>query len=212
MLNAGYLSSLKDRLQQPLPGRAAQLEMAAYAGRLSFDPPQNAMRAGVLLLLHKHESELGTVLIERVTHDQDKHSGQISLPGGKLDRCDIDIEACALREANEEIGIVKEQIEIIGRLSDLYIPVSGFLVTPVVGMTMDPVDLVPQPSEVADILRVPLSWLFASDVRHTRDLRLQNGMHLRDVPYFNLQGKVVWGATAMILNEFLKISEEILAD
>lgn len=186
------------------------MEMAAYAGRLSFDPPDHAMRAGVLLLLNARDNDLDTVLIERVVQDRDKHSGQISLPGGKLDQCDLSIEACALREANEEIGAVQDKIEILGRLSDLYIPVSGFLVTPVVGAVLDTFELRPQPGEVAEILRVNLYTLFSGQARRTTDLTMKNGMLLQNVPYFEVQGKVVWGATAMILNEFVTISREIL--
>ena len=185
------------------------MRMAAYTGRLSFDPPGNAVRAGVLLLLHQHQGDWHTVLIERVTHDRDKHSGQISLPGGKLDLCDESIEACALREANEEIGLIKDQVQILGRLSDLYIPVSRFLVTPVVGVVLELQTLTAQPSEVAGIFRVPLTTLFSEQTRQIIDLDLSNGLHLPKVPYFQIEGKVVWGATAMMLNEFITISQEI---
>jgi 8-oxo-dGTP pyrophosphatase MutT (NUDIX family) len=183
--------------------------MAAYAGRLNFDPPENATRAGVLLLLHQHGGDWHTVLIERVTHRRDKHSGQISLPGGKLDPHDDSIEACALREANEEIGLIKDQVQILGRLSDLYIPVSRFLVTPVVGVVPELKTFTAQPSEVAGIFRVPLTTLFSEHTRQIIDLQLGSGLMLQKVPYFQIEGKVVWGATAMMLNEFIVISQEI---
>jgi 8-oxo-dGTP pyrophosphatase MutT (NUDIX family) len=186
--------------------------MAAYAGRLSFDVPDNASRAGVMLLLHQHKGDWQTVLIERVVHDRDKHSGQISLPGGKLDPYDVSIEACALREANEEIGINKEHVEILGHLSDLYIPVSKFLVTPVIGLIPESQTFFAQPSEVAEIFKVPLSILFEVQTRQILDLQLSNGLQLQNVPYFRIQDKVVWGATAMILNEFITLTQEIWVD
>ncbi|MCB0686647.1 MAG: CoA pyrophosphatase [Saprospiraceae bacterium] len=204
-----FRSALKERLKGPLPGRAAQLQMAAYAGRLSFDAPENPLRAAVLLLLHGQGPDHKTILIERVSHDQDKHSGQISFPGGKLDECDETLEACALREAHEEIGVIQEKIEVLGRLTDLYIPVSGFMVTPVVGV-IDRLDaLTPQPTEVAEILEVPLSMFFSQQTRQIRDLAIPNGIILRNVPYFDVYGKVLWGATAMMMNEFIQIVEDL---
>lgn len=184
--------------------------MAAYTGRLSFDIPENAIEAGVLLLLQKTASDISTILIERVTHERDKHSGQISFPGGRKDLVDPDIEACALREAEEEIGVLRERVNVLGRLTDLYIPVSGFLVSPVVGLVEDQIELIPQPTEVAAVLQVPLSILFTKEIRQAKDLKIREGFVLKNVPYFEIQGKVVWGATAMMLNEFITISEEII--
>lgn len=185
--------------------------MAAFAGRLSFDPPPEVKQAGVLLLIHIRQEVLHTILIERVTHQKDKHSGQISLPGGKLEPCDESLEACALREAREEIGLSTDEVKVLGRLSDLYIPVSGFLVTPVVAMINELSDLSPHPDEVAGIMQVPLPILFSEGIRRIKDLELGNGVRLHNVPYFDIYGKIVWGATAMMLNEFIEISRDITA-
>ncbi|MCL4108672.1 UNVERIFIED_CONTAM: hypothetical protein GTU68_006990 [Idotea baltica] len=154
---------------------------------------------------------LQTTLIQRVSHEKDKHSGQISFPGGKYDLADEDIVACAIREAYEEINLDKSSVKVLGRLSDLFIPVSGFQVTPVLA-TVDKnylEDLVPQPSEVSEILHVPILDIVSNASLRRKDMVLQTGVKLTNVPYFYLRGKVVWGATAMILNEFISIYKEV---
>jgi len=202
------LSSLiKRRLQQPLPGQSAQMAMAAYHTRLNVVPPESARAAAVLITIHEGPVGLQTTLIQRVSHDKDKHSGQMSFPGGKYDLTDEDIYSCAIREAYEEINLDRSSVQVLGKLSDLYIPVSGFQVTPVVAMVGKDYlqDLAPQPSEVSEILHVPIADILSKESLRSKDMVMQSGIKLRNVPYFYLQGKVVWGATAMILNEFISI-------
>ena len=208
--NQTYIDALRDRLQRPLPGRTAQLKLAAYTSRLSFEAPAQAIQAAVMLLLYTDDQDrFSTVLIERVKHKKDKHSGQISLPGGRVDPGDEDLEACAMREAREEIGLQTDQIQILGRLTELYIPVSGFLVTPIVAFAKEIHNLTPQPTEVAAILHVALPDLLSEDILRYRDLRVSEGLLLPNVPHYELEGKIVWGATAMMLSEFIDITQSL---
>ena len=205
---------IKRRLLQPLPGHSAQMAMAAYQTRLNVIPPATAKAAAVLITIHEGALGLQTTLIQRVSDDKDKHSGQISFPGGKYELVDADLVSCAIREAYEEINLDRSSVEVLGKLSQLYIPVSGFQVTPVVAIVSKEflVDLVPQPSEVSEILHVPISDILAKETIRSKDMVMQSGIKLINVPYFYLGGKVVWGATAMILNEFISIYREVIQE
>ncbi len=197
---------LRRRLAGPLPGQAVQHEMA-HVERLEAlkrgGPPPDAKVACILNLLHWSDGHWRTVLIRRAAHPGDQHSGQISFPGGRWEPGDGDLENAALREAEEEIGVPRGQIRLAGRLTELYIPVSNFLVHPFVGVLSGPPIFVPQPGEVAQILTPSLAALQAPDAVKRGDVSVYEGFVLRNVPYFNVANHVVWGATAMILREFL---------
>lgn len=168
-------------------------------------PPPNAKVACVLNLLHFCDGAWRTVLIERTVNPRDRHSGQISFPGGRHEESDGALENVALREAEEEIGIPATQIQILGRLTDLYIPVSNFVVHPFIGVLEEIPVFVPQPGEVASILTPAIQHFTQLETRKMTDLTVANGVTIKNVPYFDVEGRMVWGATAMILNEFLEV-------
>jgi len=168
-------------------------------------PPPNAKIACVLNLLHFNEGTWRTVLIERTVNPRDRHSGQISFPGGRYEESDGALENVALREAEEEVGIPASSIQILGRLTDLYIPVSNFVVHPFIGLLQEEPVFVPQPGEVASILTPPIQHFTQLETRKITDLHVGNGVTIKNVPYFDVEGRIVWGATAMILNEFLEV-------
>ena len=171
---------------------------------------EQARLASVLLLLFMKDQEFHFVLTKRTSHSpDDKHKGQISFPGGSKDHTDENLQQTAIRETFEEIGIEKDQIEIIGSLTDLYIPVSNFLVKPFIGFTRTIDQYIPQPSEVEDVLEVPLAMLLDDKLIKNTDISLHNGLLLKNVPYFDFFGHVVWGATAMILSEFKEVVKKI---
>lgn len=134
--------------------------------------------------------------------EADIHKGQISFPGGKREKDDVDLAASAVRETEEEIGVHRESIRVLRTLTPLYIPVSNFLVHPFLGITDVLPTFVPQPEEVDDILEVPLRDILDPTRRRQIDIPIQSGLTLQNVPYYDLGGQVVWGATAMILSEF----------
>jgi 8-oxo-dGTP pyrophosphatase MutT (NUDIX family) len=166
---------------------------------LSPHIPQNAVPAAVLLLLYPFESTLHTVLIKRVTNPKDLHSGQIGLPGGKFDPSDIHLKNTALRECNEEIGINPAKIDLIGSLTPLYIPVSNFIVSSFVGWSPDYISFAPDHKEVAGILEIPLSIFFE---RQNPAAKSESTLHY---PHFYFEEHKIWGATALILNEFVEV-------
>lgn len=203
------IDEIRYRLTQPLPGREAQLRMAfsqrAIALKQNPYHPANARVACVTLMLWQNNQTWHTVLIQRTANPLDRHSGQVSFPGGKHDQTDTSLEHTALREAEEEIGIPPSQLEILGALTDLYIPVSNFIVHPFVGLVTGAPQFSPQPGEVDSILTPSIGHFQQAENKDFRELVVGTGMLLKDVPCFLVEGRAVWGATAMIMSEFLEI-------
>jgi 8-oxo-dGTP pyrophosphatase MutT (NUDIX family) len=131
----------------------------------------------------------------------------VGFPGGKMEPSDPDILFTALREAEEEIGIDAGKVEVLGCLSDLFIPTSNFLVTPVVGLIQEKPNFVPEQREVARIITTEVISLFHPEVRKQTQLAVGGGMYL-DTPYFAVEEEVVWGATAMILSELIQVLDQ----
>jgi 8-oxo-dGTP pyrophosphatase MutT (NUDIX family) len=148
------------------------------------------------------------VLIERVSRSNDRHAGQISFPGGKYDAADKTLYNCALREASEEVGLDPKKVHKIGQLTDLYIPVSGFHVTPFLVYCNEPIEWKAQPTEVNKILEPSLQHLLDPNTLQLTDLWIAEHITLNYVPYYDVEGKKVWGATAMILSELLTMVAE----
>ncbi|MDX1910107.1 MAG: CoA pyrophosphatase [Saprospiraceae bacterium] len=207
--NGSFIPRLRDRLAAPLPGREAQYKMA-FAHRVEelkrrLSPPPDAKTACVLLTLWEHNGDWHTALIRRTENPRDRHSGQISFPGGRHDAGDVTFANTALREAREEIGILPEQVEILGHLTDLYIPVSNFAVYPFVGVLHGTPDFRLQPGEVEEVFTPSLAFFQDPSSRSTADVMVGGQMLVREVPCFLVDNRPVWGATAMILSEFLAL-------
>lgn len=201
-----FIKQVKANFQNPLPGREAQYKMA-HAVRLSYKPaPPTATLASTLALFYPKQEEWHIVLIERVSSNpHDRHKGQISFPGGRYDNTDKDLSFTALRETQEEVGVSPRQINLLGKLTDLYIPVSNFLVKPFVGFMEETPHFSPQLSEVQSILEVPFSLFQEKTTIQKKDMKIAENITLRQVPYYNIYGKVVWGATAMMMSELLEV-------
>lgn len=192
---------VQKQLQLPLPGRDAQFRMAP-SFRIAIEKNNTAQQAAVMLLLYPKNGALHIVFMKRAEY-QGSHSGQISFPGGKKDFSDPSLISTALRETEEEIGIPASSIAVLGQLSPLYIPVSGFEVWPFVGfVNLGPVFNICA-HEVQYIIEFPVMDLLQPHLKKERPYSGAN--YSGTIQYFDIDGHEVWGATAMILNEFLEI-------
>lgn len=203
-----FVAKLRERLAHPLPGYTAHRLMSPVprAGtEPGYVPPIPPRRGGVLALFYPHNGLLHLPLILRPTYDG-VHSGQVSFPGGGEEKRDTSLTATALREAYEEVGILPEEVEILGHLSKLYIEPSNFEVYPTVGwMAQRPIFHI-DPNEVARLLEVPFNAFQEPTNRYEEQWNLR-GRQVR-VPFFKIEGQTVWGATAMILSELMAVIGE----
>ncbi len=154
--------------------------------------------ASVCILFYPHKGEPHVALMKRPEY-QGTHGGQISFPGGKIEESDPSPKFAALRELEEEFGIKPNTVEVIAKLPDLYIPPSNFLVHPFVGHTEKRPTFIPDPLEVARIIEVPLSEFLEPSNLKEQFFPADKGKIV--MPYFDLQGETVWGATALMLLE-----------
>jgi 8-oxo-dGTP pyrophosphatase MutT (NUDIX family) len=186
----------------------------APSPRIGWDPlkfPGGATNGAALLLVYPAFSDAGvgdTLHVALTVRGSElrNHTGQVSLPGGRVEEGET-FEAAALREATEEIGVEPGSVELLGRLTPLHIPVSGFLLHPIVGFTPMRPAFQRAEWEVARIIEAPVS-LLADPAVVKREIRTRvvKGQSIDvDVPYFDIDGEKVWGATAMVLAEFCAI-------
>lgn len=204
-----FVHKLSHRLEKPLPGREAQVKMAPYPvdeSRFQENLSNPSKPGGVMILLYPHKGDIYLPLMKRPTY-AGAHSGQVSFPGGKFEQEDVDLRTTALRETEEEIGVRSEKVEVIGSLSDLFIIASNFKVYPSVGYVNERPVFVPDAVEVESVLEVSLSQLRDESKRGVEQMTFGN--YTIQSPYFDVEGHVVWGATAMMLSEFLHVTEEI---
>lgn len=182
-----------------LPGDDAHFEIAPY--RKDSFPKGNveSKHAAVLILLYPKLEKTFFTLIKRPIYDG-SHSGQIAFPGGKVEPSDKNIIHTALREAWEETNIEEEKVDVIGELSKIYIPPSNFFVTPILGISSETPNYKADEREVDQILEIEFSHLFQKERLKEREMILKSGLKF-NTPYFDLADEIVWGATAMILNE-----------
>ena len=201
------ISKLSSQFKSELPGWSAHQKMMNYERpkpdniRL-IDP--DARESAVLALLYPSNGEIYTVLMQRHVYDG-THSGQISFPGGKREEVDKTLEDTALREANEELSIDRNDVKLIGELTQVYIPPSRFLVSPFLGYVTEKPNFVPEPSEVSEIIEVPINQ-FLDPVRLKEKYQFIPTLNSKiKIRYFDVDQRVVWGATAMMLSEISEI-------
>jgi 8-oxo-dGTP pyrophosphatase MutT (NUDIX family) len=206
------IDQLQKRMQAPLPGYAAQLglyasqELEEYERHLKNveqDTDQPTRQSSVLILLYEKDGQVFLPLIQRPEYDG-VHSGQIALPGGKVEPEDQDIIATALRETWEEIGVAPEQITVIGLLTPVYIPPSRFWVNVVLGYSSSIPVFIPDKREVASVLEFPLEHL--KDINQVEEREVVRAKLFKmKVPGYVFEDHFIWGATSMILTELREL-------
>lgn len=200
---------LKNAILGELPGLEAQMTMCTIPrpGMRSIHDVEGKYReAGVLLLLYIHKDEWHLVLTKR-TDELPHHRGQISLPGGTREPSET-LEETALRETEEELGISVRGLDLIGSLTPLYIPPSSFVIHPFVAVNHARPRFHPSPIEVAELLEVPLVHLI-QDINQKVETWFIRGKEI-EVPFYRFNDYKIWGATAMVLAEFLVIIKQFM--
>lgn len=200
-----YVSFLKNRMNN-LPGEAAQMKMAPLGRKPLNDYKSMAAEyrdGSVLAHIFPIDNEPYLTFIRRID-DGKAHSGQIAFPGGKKDETDIDLFETAVREAFEEIGLLRKEINLIGSLSNLYIPVSRYMVQPFISFGLNQPDFKINKDEVQEVIPLRIKDLSNPEIISTKQIKTFEGI-IRDVPCFVLNDITIWGATAMMVSEILDL-------
>ena len=205
-----FLNNLDGLTNTQLPGIEAQFKLAPKM-RLDYNTRRNTADkpkiAAVLALFYPNQKNKVSLLLTKRANYNGTHSGQISFPGGKVENSDLNLKETALRETFEEVGVLQEEIHVIREITEVYIPPSNFFVTPFIGvLNYKPVFKLN--SEVAKIIEIPFSDLL--DDNKIASISITNS-YMKDttVPCFNIDGSIIWGATAMILSEIKELLKNI---
>lgn len=209
-MNSNFYQDLKSAISKSLPGKTAHLKMApALRSEKYMSPNGSYKKASVHLTVFEKDSEPHLIFIKRASViKEDKHSGQIGFPGGQVEESDKSLEDCALRETNEELGLNLSKIELLGPMTPIYVYVSNFMVYPFVGIYHGDPEYILQKSEVDYVIEAPISDFLDDSIIKTKDIQIRQGI-LKDVPFYDLQGETLWGATAMMTSEFISIIKSI---
>jgi 8-oxo-dGTP pyrophosphatase MutT (NUDIX family) len=191
-----------------LPGKEAQIKMVSDAFKdryFDIKPNAHTREGAVLILLYPQQQNLHLPLIVRPHTEKGVHSGQVAFPGGKKEKTDPDFVYTALREAQEEVNLDISKVRVLGQLSPLFVFASNFMVYPTLAVMHEKPFLRPNPQEVADIFSTNLTTLQRPET--IKRTIIQTPQYTFETPYFDIEGKIVWGATAMMLSELIELAE-----
>lgn len=200
-----FKEKLRNSLLLELPGTDVQWEMASSDRRMKAFPrhgSKESRQGAVMILLYPHMGTLCTLFMQRPVY-RGVHSGQISFPGGKWESGDKNLTETALRETEEETGIGRNDIDILGTLTPLHIPVSNITVTPVVGYIPYRPEFTPQESEVVCLIEAEMEFFTGTGGVKEKEMLIRDAPVL--VRYYDFKGHVIWGATAMMLHELMVV-------
>jgi 8-oxo-dGTP pyrophosphatase MutT (NUDIX family) len=201
---SSILTYLKEALNGELPGSVAHHKMLPPGRRLKkFEHELSLVKQSSVLLLLFPEDDQIYICLTRRPPTMTYHPGQISFPGGKVEKEDLSAEMTALREAREEVGIDPASIEILGKLSDLYVEVSKFSIQPFLAWAHKKPEFLVNAGEVEELILFPLSEFVANENISETELNTVTGPLL--IRYYPYNGEIIWGATAMILSELIEI-------
>ena len=202
---------VRKRLEAPLPGYAAQERMLGRVRVMPRSVPENARPSAVLCLLFLLGGDLNILLMKR-REDNSPHSGQVSFPGGRYEPTDAEYKVTALREAQEEVGISSGEVDILGALTSLYIPVSNFNVYPYLGFARQRPVYNLSHDEVSYVMEVPVRQLFHTGKKVNVEVvsPASPGQKFNVNAYRLDDGTIIWGATAMILSEIEALFSDII--
>lgn len=206
------LENIKYKLQQPLPGQVSHLKMSTANrieefSRFNFNLNE-AKKSAVLILLFYDNEKLKVVFIRRSDY-VGIHAGQIAFPGGRYEESDENVQNTALREIEEEIGITSDKIQVIGRLTDIYVPPSNFLISIFVGFLKEKPVFKAEQREVESIFTIDLDEFLDDDVIQEKEFFVQSSNTSVQAPYYNVGGVEIWGASAMVMTELLDLLKPV---
>lgn len=201
-----FLQFVPNLVEAKLPAEVAHYKMAPLERMellKNLDINATPKVAAVMMLLYPKNGITHLVLIVRNSYKV-IHSSQIAFPGGKYELEDLDYRYTALRETQEEIGVPSENIQVIRPFTPMYIPASNFQVHPFLGICTQEIIFFPDPREVAAVIEIPLSTFLDDTIIVETVLNTSYALNVK-VPAFQIENKMVWGATAMILNELKEV-------
>jgi 8-oxo-dGTP pyrophosphatase MutT (NUDIX family) len=201
-----FTDDLRQALAQPLPGKTGHAPLKPYLNiNRNIDIPQiiKPRIGAVMALIYPVKNIPHLLFIERPVYNG-VHSGQIAFPGGKIEPEDPSYMDAALRETHEEIGLSSNNIQVVGSLTEVFVFASNFMVYPFVGIVDTKPHLILEKNEVASVIELPLHTLFIENIIKEKPIKNALGFTLM-APYYDIEGKTLWGATAMMVSELCTI-------
>jgi len=202
------IDEIKIRLTKPLPGLQSHLKMAPPTRKAELEAAREAMpfakKSAVMILLFHEDEKLKVVFIRRSFY-VGIHAGQMAFPGGRFEETDGTVEETAFREIEEEIGLTRDKIELVGRITDIYVPPSNFLISVFVGYLSEKPVYKPDEREVAEIIEVDFDEFLKPENITVKTFHVPSANHSVTAPCYQTPRCDIWGASAMVVSELVDI-------